>query len=192
MKRLSEVALGLATDVLFASPAIQLWTEPKAAATPPSITIQTCFAPEDDCAAVVVRAIDGAEKIVMAGAYALTEPRIIAALVRAKERGLDVGLIADKGVPCERRGGIPVLVAAGVEVSIDDKVRLAHWKMVAIDGHTTVAGSFNFSVAASHNSEDLMVIESPEITAAFVDHWSKRRLASTPYQNNPDWCQGRK
>jgi len=56
-----------------------------------------CFSPEEDCAAFAVRAIDNAEREILVGAYGLTTGSgIVEALVRAKQRGVDVQLIADK------------------------------------------------------------------------------------------------
>ena len=43
----------------------------------------------------------------LVGAYGLTTSLIVEALVRAKERGVDVRLIIDKTTPCERESGRP-------------------------------------------------------------------------------------
>jgi hypothetical protein len=57
--------------------------------------ISVCFAPEDDCAAFAVRTIDNAEREILIGVYGvITGSGIVEALVRAKERGVDVRLIA--------------------------------------------------------------------------------------------------
>jgi phosphatidylserine/phosphatidylglycerophosphate/cardiolipin synthase-like enzyme len=62
--------------------------------------IRGCFSREEDCAAFAVRAIDNAERDIMVGAYGLTTGSGIAEkLVRAKQRGVDVRLIADKTKP---------------------------------------------------------------------------------------------
>jgi hypothetical protein len=54
-----------------------------------------CFSPEADCAAVAVRAIDGAEREIFVSAYGLTTGSgVVEALARAKGRGVDVRLIA--------------------------------------------------------------------------------------------------
>jgi len=64
-----------------------------AAMAAPSATIQTCFAPEADCAALAVRAIDRAEHEILVGAYGLTTGAgIVEALLRAHRRGVDVKL----------------------------------------------------------------------------------------------------
>src|SRR5690348_11599864 len=73
---------------------------PAAFAVAPSATIDTCFAPESDCAAFAVRAIDHAEREILVGAYGLTTGAgIVEALLRAHRRGVDVELIADKTTP---------------------------------------------------------------------------------------------
>jgi hypothetical protein len=55
----------------------------------------------------------GKERI---GAYGLTTgDRVVEALLRVKERGVDVRVIADKTTPCERNSGIDPL-AAGVPI----------------------------------------------------------------------------
>ena len=68
-----------------------------ALAAAPSATIDTCFAPESDCAAFAVRAIEHAEREILVGAYGLTTGSgIVEALLRASRRGIDVKLIVDK------------------------------------------------------------------------------------------------
>ena len=58
--------------------------------------IAVCFSAEEDCAAFAVRAINNAEREILVGAYRMTTGSgIVEALVRAKERGVDVRLIAD-------------------------------------------------------------------------------------------------
>ena len=100
--------------------------------------IAVCFSPEEDCAAFAVRAINNAEREILVGAYRMTTGScIVEALVRAKERGVDVRLIADRTTPCERESGIEPL-AAGVPVWIDAQARVAHAKAMVIDGAVTL------------------------------------------------------
>jgi phosphatidylserine/phosphatidylglycerophosphate/cardiolipin synthase-like enzyme len=56
---------------------------------------------EEDCAAFVVRAIDNAERQILVSACGLTVGSgIVGSLIRTRERGVDVRLIADKSTPC--------------------------------------------------------------------------------------------
>jgi phosphatidylserine/phosphatidylglycerophosphate/cardiolipin synthase-like enzyme len=82
--------------------------------------IAVCFSPEEDCAAFAVRAINNAEREILVGAYGLTTGSgIVEALVRAKGRGVDVRLIADKTTPCPATNGIEPLATADVPIWID-------------------------------------------------------------------------
>jgi phosphatidylserine/phosphatidylglycerophosphate/cardiolipin synthase-like enzyme len=67
---------------------------------------------------------------------------IVEALVRAKQRGVDVRLIADKTTPCRRASGIGALADVGVPIWIDDQPRIAHAKTMVIDGAVTLMGSY--------------------------------------------------
>jgi phosphatidylserine/phosphatidylglycerophosphate/cardiolipin synthase-like enzyme len=153
--------------------------------------IAVCFAPEEDCAAFAVRPIDSAEREILVGAYGLTAGSgIVEALVRAMERGVDVRLIADKTTPCERESGIEPLSSAGVPIWIDAQARIAHAKTMVIDGAVTLTGSMNWTRGAAANSEDLNLISSPAVAAAYTAHWRDRLAVSVLFNRREDWCRG--
>ena len=81
-----------------------------------------------------MRAIGNAEREILVSAYGLTTGSgIVEALARAKERGVDVRLIADRTTPCGRNSGIPTLRDAGVPIWIDDQARIAREKAMVLD-----------------------------------------------------------
>jgi phosphatidylserine/phosphatidylglycerophosphate/cardiolipin synthase-like enzyme len=154
------------------------------------LCIVVCFAPEEDCAAFAVRAIDKAEREILVAAYRLTVGAgIVGALIRAKERGVDVRLIADKAAPCGRASGIDPLAVAGVPIWIDDRARLAHAKTMVVDGTVTLIGSYNWTRGAAENSEDLNLVSSPTVAAAYMTHWRQRLAVSVRFDRRQDWCR---
>jgi phosphatidylserine/phosphatidylglycerophosphate/cardiolipin synthase-like enzyme len=161
-----------------------------AASASTDAAIAVCFAPEEDCAAFAVRAIDNAEREILVAAYRLTfGSGIVGALIRAKERGVDVRVIADKAAPCGRASGIEPLAAAGVPIWIDDRARLAHAKTMVVDGNATLMGSYNWTRGASENSEDLNLVSSPTVAAAYTTHWRQRLAVSVRFDRRGDWCR---
>jgi phosphatidylserine/phosphatidylglycerophosphate/cardiolipin synthase-like enzyme len=157
------------------------------AAVASGAAVAVCFAPEEDCVAFAVRAINNAEREILVGAYGLrTGSGIVEALVRAKERGADVRLIADRTTPCERETGIEPLVAAGVPIWIDAQARIA---TMVIDGAVTLTGSMNWTRGAAVNSEDLNLISSPAVAAAYAGHWRNRLALSVRFDRREDWCR---
>jgi phosphatidylserine/phosphatidylglycerophosphate/cardiolipin synthase-like enzyme len=152
--------------------------------------VAVCFAPEEDCAAFAVDAIDRAETQILVNAYGLTtSSRTVEALIQAKRRGVDVRIIADRTTPCERKSGVGPLAEAGVPIWIDRGVRIAHAKSMVIDGKVTLTGSMNWTGSAAHNSENLNLVASATIAAAYAGHWNQRLALSSPYTQREDWCQ---
>jgi phospholipase D len=177
-----SLALSLALSTL--SPALP------AASVTSGAAIAVCFSPEEDCASFAARAIDNAKREILVGAYGLTTGSgIVEALVRAKGRGVDVRLIADKTTPCPHTSGIEPLVAAGVPVWIDAMARIAHAKTMVIDEAVTLTGSYNWTRGATANSENLNLVSSQAIATAYAAHWHNRLAVSVRYERREDWCR---
>jgi phosphatidylserine/phosphatidylglycerophosphate/cardiolipin synthase-like enzyme len=177
-----SVALSLAFAA--SAPAVPAFSVASGAA------IAICFAAEEDCTAFAVRGIDNAEREILVGAYGLAiGSGIVEALVRAKERGVDVHLIADKTTPCEQASGIDPLAAAGVPIWIDRDVRVAHAKTMVIDAAVTLMGSMKWTRGSAANSEDLNLVSSSEVAAAYAAHWRERLALSVRFDRREDRCR---
>ena len=98
-------------------------------------------------------------------------------------------LVADKTSPCKRESGIEPLAAAGVPIWIDAQARIAHAKTMVIDGAVTLTGSMNWTRGAAVNSEDLNLISSPAVAAAYAGHWRDRLALSVRFDRREDWCR---
>jgi phosphatidylserine/phosphatidylglycerophosphate/cardiolipin synthase-like enzyme len=61
---------------------------------------------------------------------------------------------------------------------IDARARIAHEKVLIVDRHV---GSYNLSVGAAFNSEDLNVVTSPEVAAAYAARWQARQAVSVRF-----------
>jgi phosphatidylserine/phosphatidylglycerophosphate/cardiolipin synthase-like enzyme len=175
-----SLALGVVSPTL---PVTSLATE---------AAIAVCFAPEEDCTALAVDAIDHAETQILVNAYGLTtSSNAVEALIQARRRGVDVRVIADRTTPCERNGGIGPLAEAGVPIWIDNSVRIAHSKSMVIDSQVTLTGSMNRTGGAAQNSENLNLVASKIIAAAYAGHWNQRLALSSPYTQRDHWCSSR-
>jgi phosphatidylserine/phosphatidylglycerophosphate/cardiolipin synthase-like enzyme len=160
------------------------------AATADSAAIEVCFAPQQDCAGLAIRAIERARRRILVSAYNLTTGAgIVEALTRARKRGVDVRLVADKRTPCERNSGIAELAVAGTAIWIDYSVPIAHAKTIVIDDALTLMGSYNWTRNAARNSEDLNLVSSQQVAAAYAAQWQTRRALSRPFVERAEWCR---
>ena len=85
--------------------------------------------------------------------------------------------------------GIEPLANIGVPIWIDNAARIAHAKTMVIDSTVTLTGSMNWARGAAANSENLNLISSPAVAAAYAAHWRNRLAVSVPFKRREDWCR---
>jgi len=141
------------------------------------------FSPNGGCTDAVVSALGDARKTVLVQAYSFTSAPIAKALVDAKSRGVDVRVILDKSQRTERYSGASFLSNAGIPVFIDAGHRIAHNKVMVIDGQTVITGSFNFTKSAeTGNAENvLLILHAPELARKYGENWREHLAHSGRY-----------
>ena len=148
-------------------------------AQPAHATIDVCFVPGEPCAERIVVAINAARQEVRVQAYGFTSFPVIAALLRAKARGVDVAVLLDRSNEEGRHFGLSRLLAAGVPVWIDTVQGIAHVKAIVIDRHLVVGGSYNYTMSAERqNVEDVTFTDSDAIAERFLREWQARRATA--------------
>ena len=145
--------------------------------------LRAFFSPNGGCTDAVVSALREARKTVLVQAYSFTSAPIAKALAEAKQRGVDVQVILDKSQRTERYSGAAFLANNGIPVFIDAGHRIAHNKVMIIDGQTVITGSFNFTKAAeSGNAENvLLVLHAPELAKKYSENWREHLAHSGKY-----------
>jgi phospholipase D len=163
----------------------------------PTVVLASCgsvsvtFSPNGDAESWVVMGIDSARATVHVQAYEFSSKPICDAIIRAHQRGVTVIVILDKANrvnplskwfnPVGRASLYPALKTANVTVLFDTLPKIAHSKVVIVDGEEVVTGSFNFSAAAQKtNAENLLVIADPAVAAAYEANFSWRLALSKP------------
>ena len=146
--------------------------------------LHSFFSPNGGCTQAVVDQLNGAKKQVLVQAYSFTSTPIARALVDAKRRGVDVQVILDKSQRGERYSSATFLANEGVPTYIDAAHKIAHNKVMIIDGQTVITGSFNFTKSAEEgNAENLLVINNaPELAARYSANWKEHLGHSEAYQ----------
>lgn len=145
-------------------------------------TCAVFFSPRGGCTEEVVRELRRAQRSVLVQAYSFTSEPIAQALIEAHRRGVDVEVILDKSQLSERRSLVGLLARAKVPVRVDDAHAIAHNKIMVIDGHTVITGSFNFTQSAeARNAENLLVVRDDAVAAKYRDNWQAHEHHSGRY-----------
>ena len=150
-------------------------------------TVQVMFTPEDDATGQIVLVIEQAQKQVLVQTFSFTSKEIAQALIRAKQRGVDVQVIADaEQMQRMENSKVATVADGGVTVFVDSQHASAHNKVMVIDAGSAkpvvITGSFNFTHAAQFkNSENVTIFHgNRELTAAYLENWRRHHEHSQP------------
>ncbi len=138
----------------------------------PASSTEVIFSP--GCEAAIIAAIGQARTKIRVQIYTFTDSKIADALIAARNRGVDVAIIMDAQKSATTNAKIVTqLRNSYVTLRLDHKHPIAHAKFILIDGHTVLAGSFNFTAQAEkYNWEDLFIIESADIAEKMNASWN--------------------
>jgi phosphatidylserine/phosphatidylglycerophosphate/cardiolipin synthase-like enzyme len=148
------------------------WWQSVQAEPQPAEILAIYFTPPAGAASGLIKQIDGAKKSIKVMAYGFTATNLAEALVRAKRRGVEVGLIQDEKSAQNNRETLPILLAAGIDVRSDGKHAIQHNKVMLIDDDIVITGSYNFTKSAEkRNAENIMIVRSSYAAKRYADNW---------------------
>lgn len=176
----------VASDAVFAKRAsafsdLSSTLQPGSIQVPATGTLEVAFSPNEGSENLVVKTIDSAKQSIRMLSYSFTSAPVVAALLRAQKRGVDIALVADykENVSEDRSGkaraALSALVNAGAHVRTISVYPIHHDKSIVVDRVTVETGSFNYSAAAAHkNSENVLVMwNNPKLAAVYLNHWDR-------------------
>lgn len=140
-------------------------------------TNAVCFTPGTTCQQSIVNEISAAQESIKVQAYVLTDPDILAALVSAKQRNIDVKVIIDKSQTIDHKSykaASAYLIGNKIPVWEDYKPPIAHNKIIIIDDRIIMTGSYNFSENAIKNAENMLKISDGALARVYIRNFEKR------------------
>lgn len=124
------------------------------------------FCPEDNCADNLIGKIDSANSSIDVAIYSFTHDEIADALIRAKEKGVQVRVLADFTQAQNRYSEDERLEKSGVQVKIVNKGSgIMHNKFIVIDGTLVGTGSFNYSRNGDESNHENLIFLNDTKTA---------------------------
>lgn len=127
--------------------------------------------PALNCAKAICDLLDSTKKTALIAIYSLTNTEIVNALIRAKERGVDVRIVCDltqsKGASMKK--ALKSLEEAGILVKIARKQKFCmHNKVGIFDSRIVATGSYNWTFSGSEkNDENLVILEGVKLAGQF-------------------------
>src|SRR5207244_10254239 len=94
------------------------------------MVVQTCFSPQGNCSAHILREIEQAKKELLVAVYAFTSDELASGLVQARKRGVSVQVILDREFDADNKNSkdkflevqkIPMRRVTGIRCAVKDK-----------------------------------------------------------------------
>jgi phosphatidylserine/phosphatidylglycerophosphate/cardiolipin synthase-like enzyme len=136
--------------------------------------MENYFAAEDGVAERVIQKINQAQHKIHFLAFSFTHDGMGRAMLDRHTAGAEVqGIFETTGsnTPFSEYGKMK---QAGLDVYQDGNPYVMHHKVILLDDHVTIFGSFNFSDNADRdNDENLLIVDSPEFTTQFEQEYQR-------------------
>lgn len=127
--------------------------------------IKIFFSPKGGIAEEIIRQIDNAQDYIDITMYSFTSEPISEAIVRAKNRGVEIRILMDKRQSQGTSSKYEFFLDNGINIIQDRHTGLMHNKIILIDGKILFTGSYNLSKRAEEENQEnfLMFIDDEEI-----------------------------
>jgi phosphatidylserine/phosphatidylglycerophosphate/cardiolipin synthase-like enzyme len=145
-----------------------------------TLSERVLFAPFDDTTAAFLDFVGSAQKSIEINIYGFHLPKLTDILLAKHAAGVAVSIILDHSQEAGRAEGGEVarLVAAGVPLLIGTSPvhhQILHSKFTVVDGAQVEYGSWNYSLSASQQSNDMHFTEADGIAREYQRHHDRIR-----------------
>ncbi len=150
-------------------------------------SVEAFFSPWDDALGEILASLDAACEQVLVQAFVLSHRDVAERLIAAHRRGVDVRVLADARQHADTPGSLlPRLARAGIPVSLENRYRHAHNKVMVIDADSpqpvVITGSYNFTWSAQHTTaENLLILRGhPVLARRYAANWARHHADANP------------
>jgi phosphatidylserine/phosphatidylglycerophosphate/cardiolipin synthase-like enzyme len=120
----------------------------------------------------IIRLINKTEKSFFGAFYEISSPAVADALIEARGRGIDVGLVIEKSN--SRMETVSRMTEAGIKIVTDDSRALMHNKFAVSDGKIIWTGSYNLTLNDAYkNNNNAIEIRSHELAGIYLDEFNE-------------------
>ncbi|MBA3823704.1 MAG: DUF1669 domain-containing protein [Ktedonobacterales bacterium] len=139
---------------------------------PAGVAVQNYFSPSDRVIAKLVAQVNGAKKSIKFMAFTYTQADLGNAMIAREKAGVTVqGVIENRGAS---QGALPALFCAKVAVETDGNKYTMHHKVIIIDDHLVITGSFNFTQTADQaNDDNVLIIDNAAVAQQYEAEFTR-------------------
>jgi len=132
------------------------------------------FSLYDDPELIIIENIDDAKEFINIAMYTFTDREIAQAIIRAKDRGVDVKIYLDRSQVNAKYSKSRYFINNNIEgIRISSNNYIMHNKFAVIDNKIVITGSYNWTASAGErNDENLLVIDDKNIIEKYQNQFN--------------------
>jgi phosphatidylserine/phosphatidylglycerophosphate/cardiolipin synthase-like enzyme len=136
--------------------------------------IQIYFSPEDKVMDRIIPLVSGAQSNIRFMAFSFTDFPLAQAMIDRASAGVNTAGIYEKVGSDAEGSEMKTFYCAKVPVRQDGNPKFLHDKIIIVDKHIVISGSFNFSSnATTSNDENVMIIDNPDIAGLYMQEFDR-------------------
>jgi phospholipase D len=133
-----------------------------------------CFSRVEQCDDLIINYISRANKTIYVAMFSFTNNRLADALIKAKNRGVEVIVVLERSQVGSRSYTHINLMLANITVKLDGNPAYMHHKFAVIDGVIVITGSYNWTDSAEdRNDENLIIIADGRVAEKYIKEFRR-------------------
>ena len=143
------------------------------------VEMTVLFASEDPVVENILAQVNAAQRNIRFLSFSFTYDEVGQAMLQRVGEGVTVEGVFEKRGSETEYSELPLLYCAGLNVRQDGNPYALHHKVIIIDDHTVLTGSFNFSSnATDSNDENLIIIKDRDIASLYIEEFDRMMVQS--------------
>lgn len=136
--------------------------------------VKVYFSLYNDPESIIIEKIDNAKEFINIAMYAFTDREIAQAIIRAKDRGVDIKIYLDRSQVNAEYSKSRYFINNAIEgIRISSNNYIMHNKFAVIDNKIVITGSYNWTASAGErNDENLLVIDDKNIIKEYQNQFN--------------------
>ncbi|MBA7490290.1 Cardiolipin synthase B [subsurface metagenome] len=132
------------------------------------------FSLYDNPELIIIKNIDDAKEFINIAMYTFTDREIAQAIIRARDRGVDIKIYLDRSQVNAKYSKSRYFVNNGIEgIRISSNNYIMHNKFAVIDNKIVITGSYNWTASAGErNDENLLLIDDNNIIKEYQNQFN--------------------
>jgi len=136
--------------------------------------VNVYFSPDDNVERIILKRIKKAKKSIRFMYFSFTSKAVANELIKAHKKGIEVKGLMEKRGTGSRYSQYVKMSLEGIPVKLDRNRYIMHHKVIIIDDHRVITGSYNMSKnAAKRNDENILIIDNNNIAAKFIREFNR-------------------